>query len=181
MKIPYSNLRYLPDREASFLPDREASLIKKEYCRCGSHPLQVTPSRAGPPLVKGAGLIGPLFPDFRGWPLWFHCTAGTLNTCTVPGASLHSEALSPECGRECPGIGDCEPTRHVGAGLRGLLLVDCLQVARATTTWAHASAPRWGETWVEVSRFPDFWPSWGGRAYSLRPPWQCRGDLGCGV
>ena len=43
----------------------------------------------------------------------------------VPGASLHSEALSPECGRECPGTGDCEPTRHVGAGLRGLLLADC--------------------------------------------------------
>ena len=56
----------LPD-----LPDREASLIKKEYCRCGPHPLQVTPSRARPPLVKGAGHIGPLFPEFRGWPLWF--------------------------------------------------------------------------------------------------------------
>ena len=39
----------------------------------------------------------------------------------VPGTSLHSEALSPECGRECPGTGDCEPTRHVGAGFRGLL------------------------------------------------------------
>ena len=51
--------------------DREASLIKKEYCRCGPHPLQVTSSRARPPLVKGAGHIGPLFPDFRGWPLWF--------------------------------------------------------------------------------------------------------------
>ena len=56
----------LPD-----LPDREASLIKKEYCRCGPHPLQVTSSRARPPLVKGAGHIGPLFPEFRGWPLRF--------------------------------------------------------------------------------------------------------------
>ena len=53
------------------LPDREASLIKKEYCRCGPHPLQVISSRARPPLVKGAGHIGPLFPEFRGWPLWF--------------------------------------------------------------------------------------------------------------
>ena len=53
------------------VPDREASLIKKEYCRCGPHPLQVTSSRARPPLVKGAGHIGPLFPEFRGWPLWF--------------------------------------------------------------------------------------------------------------
>ena len=34
----------------------------------------------------------------------------------VPGASLHSEALSPECGRECQETGDCGPTRHVGAG-----------------------------------------------------------------
>ena len=57
----------------NYIPDREASLIKKEYCRCGPHPLQVTSPRARPPLVKGAGCIciGPLFPDFRGWPLWF--------------------------------------------------------------------------------------------------------------
>ena len=51
----------------------------------------------------------------------------------VPGASLHSEALSSECGRECPGTGDCGPTRHVGAGRWGLLLADCSRVARATT------------------------------------------------
>ena len=35
-------------------------LIKKEYCRCGPHPLQAISSRARPPLVKGAGCIGPL-------------------------------------------------------------------------------------------------------------------------
>ena len=57
--------------DVNYLPDREASLIKKEYCRCGPHPLQVTSSRVRPPLVKGAGCIGPLFPEFRGWPLWF--------------------------------------------------------------------------------------------------------------
>ena len=33
----------------------------------------------------------------------------------VPGASLHSEALSPECERECQETGDCGPARHVGA------------------------------------------------------------------
>ena len=59
------------ERKGEGLYDREASLIKKEYCRCGPHPLQVTSSRARPPLVKGAGHIGPLFPEFRGWPLWF--------------------------------------------------------------------------------------------------------------
>ena len=118
--------------------NREASLIKKEYCRCGPHPLQVTPSRARPPLVKGVGHIGPLFPEFRGWPLWLMASIALRGLYTpapevVPGTSLHSEALSPECGRECPGTGDREPTRHVGAGLRGLLLADCLRVARATT------------------------------------------------
>ena len=39
----------------------------------------------------------------------------------VPGASLHFEALTPECGRECLETGDCGPARHVGAGRWGLL------------------------------------------------------------
>ena len=39
----------------------------------------------------------------------------------VPGASLHSEALLPECGRECQETGDCGPARHVGTGRCGLL------------------------------------------------------------
>ena len=103
------------------LPDREASLIKKEYCRCGPHPLQVISSRARPPLVKGAGCIGPLFPEFRGWPLWFMASIAlqepqNLALEVVPDASLHSEALSPECGREHQETGDCGPARHVGAG-----------------------------------------------------------------
>ena len=28
---------------------------------------------------------------------------------------------------------------------------------------------------LEVSRFPDSWPLWGGRAYSPRPPWHVLG------
>ena len=48
------------------LPDREASLIKKEYCKCGPHPLQVTSSRARPPLVKGAGPHWPPLPGIPG-------------------------------------------------------------------------------------------------------------------
>ena len=70
------------------IPDREASLIKKENCRCGPHPLQVISSRAGSPLVKGAGCIGPLFPDFRGWPLWFM-------------ASIALQGLQTPCTRGC--------------------------------------------------------------------------------
>ena len=113
-------------KKKKLLPDREASLIKKEYCRCGPHPLQVISSRARPPLVKGAGCIGPLLPDFRGWPLWFMASTalqGPQNLApeAVPGASLHSEVLSPECGREHQETGDCGPTRHVGAGLWGSL------------------------------------------------------------
>ena len=92
--------------------DREASLIKKEYYRHGS--LQVTSSRARPPLAKGAGHIGPLFPEFQGWPLWFMASIALWGPHqpaleAVPGTSLHSEALSPECGRECLETGDCEP------------------------------------------------------------------------
>ena len=55
------------------------------------------------------------------WPP-FHCGDSKNPALEVaPGASLHSEALSPECGREHQETGDCGPTRHVGAGLRGLL------------------------------------------------------------
>ena len=101
-------------------------MIKQEYCRCGPHPLQVTSSRARPPLVKGAGHIGPLFPEFQGWPLWFMASIALqgphqLAPEVVPGTSVHSEALSPECGRECLETGDCGPARHVGAGQWGLL------------------------------------------------------------
>ena len=108
------------------IPDREASLIKKEYCRCGPHPPQLTCSRARPLLVKGAGHIGPLFPEFQGWPLWFMASIAMqrpheLAQEVVPVASLHSEALTSECGRECLETGDCGSARHVGAGRWGLL------------------------------------------------------------
>ena len=80
---------------SKYLPDREASLIKKEYCRCGPHPLQVTSSRARPPLVKGAGCIGPLFTEFRGWPLWFMASIALrgLQTPCTGGCSWRLIAL----------------------------------------------------------------------------------------
>ena len=49
------------------------------------------------------------------------------------------------------------------------------RVARATTTWAHASAPRWGETWVRSIKIPRFLAIFGGWAFSLRPPWHVPG------
>ena len=71
----------------------------------------------------------------------------------VPGASLHSEALSPECGRKHQETGDCGSTRHVGAGLMGLTGAACSWVARATTP-GPPPQPSW--LGFEVSRFPHF-------------------------
>ena len=85
----------------------------------------------------------------------------------VPGASLHSEALSPECERECPGTGDCGPTRHVGARRWGLLLADCSRVAWATTPRPPPQPHGWVRLGFEVSRFPDFFE--GGLACAELP------------
>ena len=104
------------------LPDREASLIKKEYCRCGPHPLQVISSRARPYLLRERAALAP-FSRISGvghsgsWPP-LHCGDSTNPAPeVVPGASLHSEALSPECGSRALGT--------IGA--------DCSRAARATT------------------------------------------------
>ena len=149
-------------KKKNYLPDREASWIKKEYCRCGPHPLQVTSSRARPYLLRERAALAP-FSQNSGvghsglWPP-LHCgDSKHLAPEVVPGASLHSEALSPECGRECPGTGDCGPTRHVGAGLWGLLLADCSWVARAMTPRPPPQPHGWVRLRFEVSRFPDFW------------------------
>ena len=145
----------------SYLPDREASLIKKEYCRCGPHPLQVTSSRAGPPLVKGAGNIGRLFPDFRGWSLWFMTSIALRGLHkpapeVVPGASLHSEALSPECGREHQGTGVGLTNSTCRSRAWGTIGADCSRVARATTPGPPPQPHGWVRLGFEVSRFPDF-------------------------
>ena len=95
----------------STLPDREASLIKKEYCRCGPHPLQVISSRARPYLLRERATLA-AFSQISGvghsdsWPP-LHCgDSMSLAPEVVPGTSLHSEALLPECGREHQGSGD---------------------------------------------------------------------------
>ena len=74
----------------------------------------------------------------------------------VPGASLHSEALSPECGRECQETGDCGPARHVGSGRLGTIGTDCSQVARAMTPGPPPQPHGWVRLRLEVSRFPHF-------------------------
>ena len=89
---------------------KKKKLIKKEYCRCGP-PLQVISSRARPYLLRERAALAP-FSLISGvghsgsWPP-LHCEDSTnLAPEVVPGNSLHSEALSPECGREHQGTGD---------------------------------------------------------------------------
>ena len=89
----------------------EDSLNKKEYCRCGPHPLQVISSRARPYLLRERATLA-AFSRISGvghsgsWPP-LHCEDSTnLAPEAAPGAPLHSEALSPECGREHQGTGD---------------------------------------------------------------------------
>ena len=146
--------------------DREASLIKKEYCRCGPHPLQVTSSRARPPLVKGARCTGPLFPEFRGWPLWFMASIALrglhyLAPEVVPGASLHSEALSPECGRDCHGDWRLWASSTCRSWAMGTIGADCSRVATATTPGPPPQPHGWVSLGLEVSRFPHFWVGGG--------------------
>ena len=73
--------------------------------------LQVTSSRARPFLLRERAALAP-FSQISGvghsgsWPP-LHCADSTnLAPEVVPGTSLHSEALSPECGREHQGTGD---------------------------------------------------------------------------
>ena len=57
----------------------------------------------------------------------------------------------------------------------GGYLVLTPQVARATATWVHASAQRWGETWTRSIKIPWFLAILGGQAYSLRASWHVPG------
>ena len=144
------------------LPDREASLIKKEYCRCGPHPLQVISSRARPPLVKGVGHIGPLFPEFQGWPLWFMTSIALqgphqLAPEVVPGASLHSEALSPECGRECHGDWRLWASSTCRSQAIGTIGANCSWASGVMTPGPLPQSHGWVRSGLEVSRFPHFW------------------------
>ena len=81
--------------QADVEADLADSLIKKEYCRCGPHPIQVTSSRARPYLLKEQAALAP-FSRISGvghsgsWPP-LHCGDSTnLAPEIVPGASLHS-------------------------------------------------------------------------------------------
>ena len=89
----------------------------------------------------------------------------------VPGASLHFEALTPECGRGCLGTGVCGPVRHVGAGRWGLLGLTA-HGCSGDDTRAPASATWLGEVGAGSTEIPHFWGGVQG---------MCPGSLGCGV
>ena len=74
----------------------------------------------------------------------------------VPGASLHSEALSPECGREHWGTGVGLTNSTCRSRAWGTIGADCSRVARATTPGPLPQPHGWVRLEFEVSRFPDF-------------------------
>ena len=97
---------------------KSTSLIKKEYCRCGPHPLQAISSRVRPPLAKGAGCIGPLFPDLRGRPLWFMASIALWGL----HKTLHRRLfLAPHCTLRLSHL-------SVGGNTRGLEIVGQLDM-----------------------------------------------------
>ena len=57
----------------------------------------------------------------------------------------------------------------------GGYLVLSRRVVRETTTWAHASAPRWGETWVRSIKIPRFLAVLGGTGILPRAALACVG------
>ena len=68
-------------------------------------------------------------------------------------ASSHSEGLSHDCGRATRFWSRWLACRFTSPEV-GVIWFSAL--ARVTTTWAHASAPRWGETWVRSIKIPWF-------------------------
>ena len=145
----------------TYLPDREASLIKKEYCRCGPHSPQVISPRAGPYLLRERAALAPLsrIPGAShsgSWPP-LHCGDSTnLAPEVAPGASLHSEALSPECGREHQGTGEGSANLTCRSRAQGTIGADCSWVARVMTPGPPLQPHGWVRLGFEVSRFTDF-------------------------
>ena len=115
----------------SYLPDREASLIKKEYCRCGPHPLQVISSRARldlhlsreratlapSPRNSGVGHSGLWPPLHCGDPKHLHRRLLQAPHCTLrlshpsAGGNARGPGIVSQLDMQEPGLGDyCWPT-----------------------------------------------------------------------
>ena len=106
-----------------------------------------------------------------------HCTAGAVPSLQRPSlvASLHLEGPSHECGREkrfwSRWLAFQFTSLEVGA------------IWSSADGWLGRRPPgpmpqledgvRHG---FKVSRFPDFWPFWGGQAYSPQGSGMCQGS-----
>ena len=80
------------------------------------------------------------------------------------------EALTPECGRECLGTGDCGPARHVGAG-RWRVLGLTAHGLLGRRHRAPASAAWLGEVGAGSIEITAFWGGGSGHAARLPRVW----------
>ena len=142
-------------------------------------PYKRPPSRASPYPLREGRPIGahPWVPGQTS----LHCTAGVCPRTGGPARQPHCTPRAPHttAGGE-PGSGaDGWP---VGSRVRRWgLFGPGRRVARATTTWAHASAPRRGETWARSIKIPQFLAIWGDGHTPQGRPGMCWGDPGCGA
>ena len=140
-----------------------------------------TPHKWLPPeldlhLSRERATLAP-FPEFRGRPLWFMASIALrgphqLAPEVAPGASLHSEALWPECGRECLETGNCGPARHVGARRWGLLV----PTANRLLGWRHP-----GPHFSHMAGWGWGWKYRDSRIFGRGALGMCWVSLGCGV
>ena len=110
--------------------------------------------RASPYLERRAGLLVPI--SRNSGVRTPHCTLRAVPSHRTSSlvASSHLEGPSDECVRETR-YWSRWLTHQTESGSGGYL-AGSRRVARATTTWAHASARRWGETWVRSIKIPRF-------------------------
>ena len=103
-----------------------------------------------------------------------HCGGAPPHWRPSPAALLHPEGPSHDCGGGNQVLEQMVgPSVHECRGGGYLALADGWLGRRPPGPMPQLQGGvRHG---LEVSRFPDFWPLWGGRAYSPRPLWHVPG------
>ena len=163
---------------------RHTYLTGKEHCRLSAPP-QATPQSQTPTREGRAGQLAP--------------TPGTLGASHPPGKqapialrgrapALEAQPGSPIAPRGAPTRlreGNQAPEQMAGPPIHepggGGHLAPSRRAARATTTRAHAPAPRRGETWARSIKIPRPLAALGGRAHPQGRPGMRWGDPGCGA
>ena len=134
-------------------------MIKKDYCRCGPHPPQVTTPRARPPLAKGqvtlaprnsgVGHPGPWPPLHCRDPTALHRRLPPVPHCTLRLSHPRREGMSGD--RRLWANSTCR------SRVMGTIGTDCPWVARATTPRPPPQPHDWVRLGFEISRFTHFW------------------------